>query len=103
MDFDCGSETLVPQKHCLELHIILGLMGRKSDLDVKPHLVCWRLLTDLGAGAGRFRGEFGWDPGFKREQRFLDAALQAEHALHCPGEVVAPTDAYRLSVLEIGA
>ena len=50
-------------------------MGRKSALDVHPEFVRRRLLADLSAGAGRFRGEFGWDPWFQREQGFLDAAF----------------------------
>ncbi len=65
----------LPQKHCPELHIIPTLMGRKSALDVHPEFVRRRLLADLSAGAGRFRGEFGWDPWFQREQEFLDAAF----------------------------
>ncbi len=61
------------------------------------------MLANLGAGAGRFRSKFGGDPWFQREQRFLDAALQAEHALHCPSEMVASTKANGLRILEIGA
>jgi len=61
------------------------------------------LFADLSARADRLRGKFRRYPGLQREKWFLEPTFQAKHTFHGPGEMIAPADAYRLSVLEISA
>lgn len=77
--------------------------GQKVDLDVNPQFVRRRLLANLGAGAGWLRGKLCRDPRLYREERFLEAAFQAEDPVHCPSEVVASARADWLRVFEVEA